>query len=105
MRRIYSLAIGVLAWIGPGRDCSNEGLRVLKQMEGYRKPNMGTDHFIKDVLPEMLYHSGSWSFCSHILECLYWRRGWIVQETVLSKRDSKILCGTTELSLHTLPTL
>ena len=89
MRDIYMGASGVLAWLGPEEDDSNEGLALLRDLA--RAEQEDPEEFPKRPFQELpVEHLES---LLKILQRPYWTRTWIVQEVAVAQMNPVIGCG------------
>jgi hypothetical protein len=101
MRNIYAQASLVTVWLGPERDKSAQALDFIrticqasKDFEGWVKAPHG-EIWVKDSSTFSKYlrdhlisreHSQDWQALHKLLQRVWWKRMWIIQETISAKR-------------------
>jgi hypothetical protein len=111
MRDIYAQASLVTVWLGPERDDSSRALDHIRRIcqastdfEGWARDPSG-EVWVKDSSKFSAYlrdrlvtreHSKDWQALHSLLRRAWWKRMWIVQETVAAKR-LMFFCGSRTL--------
>ena len=112
MRDIYAQATLVTIWLGPERDNSARALdfigqmsRVSRELEGWVK-DTSSDVWARDSSMFLRYlknrllsrqDSPDWLALHKLLQRAWWKRMWIVQETVAARRII-FFCGSQSLN-------
>lgn len=103
MGDIYRDALKVVSWIGSDADRCVEALSILKSMaKEVASLGQDDDHFdwlqrYPTLLEEKSDLSTIWDAFDHIWDRDYWKRTWVMQETVLAK-EILIMCGPETVS-------
>ncbi|KAL2067737.1 hypothetical protein VTL71DRAFT_15833 [Oculimacula yallundae] len=90
MSRIYSQALKVFVWLGPGGNFAKVGFETLAAMAEDK-----TLHYNTDMEPHIrppIFESGRWEACLKIFTAPWWGRTWTVQEAVLPS-NLTFICG------------
>jgi hypothetical protein len=82
MRDIYGSAEKTILWLGPAEHEGNLAFQWLEHLSGYY------DEFYDRSAAERngLWNDEAWMALTLLLECPYFRRQWIIQETVVSRK-------------------
>ncbi|KAF4980911.1 hypothetical protein FZEAL_3196 [Fusarium zealandicum] len=92
MRKIYSEAWAMIAWLGPAGDESDQGIHLIASLARL-------DDKEKDELSARLEQNptlfGDFAFYGlhNLMKRAYWRRLWIIQELVLGSNSTVLRCG------------
>ena len=90
MAQIYTLASGVIIWLGNGNDESRRAMELIKLI-GDLQTLEGEENLIKD--PKRTHH---WSDLADIMRRSWFSRRWVIQEIALAK-EAFVRCGAEEV--------
>ncbi|KAH6655924.1 heterokaryon incompatibility protein-domain-containing protein [Truncatella angustata] len=93
MRNIYSQARSVLIWINEDSSHVHHAFRYLRQII--------TDLTVVDTNRSVLFDPKGWDAIKHLLNCDWFHRRWVLQESVVPK-DAVFLCGSEVMPIKDL---
>lgn len=92
MGDIYSLASGVVAWLGVATKTSDRAMDFLQELATKRLGSQ-YDEYLKD--PGKF--KDEWIALKDLSKNGYWSRTWVIQEVALCRRSKIVHCGTKSL--------
>jgi hypothetical protein len=100
MGNIYSDAIRVIAWLGPASDNSSLAFDLIQKIADRDIASDDSNELevgkrIESTWTDEAYHD-SWLAFVSLLQRTWWRRTWVLQETIQAK-DLELWCGKVQL--------
>ncbi|KAJ3532563.1 hypothetical protein NM208_g8383 [Fusarium decemcellulare] len=100
MREIYTEAWAVVAWLGPAKENSDQGMHLLATLSCLNDKERDNLSTLLEDNPTMF---GEFAFYGlhNLMTSDYWRRLWIIQELVLGSSSTILRCGKDTLDWPT----
>ncbi|SPJ78875.1 uncharacterized protein FTOL_07266 [Fusarium torulosum] len=95
MSSIYQNTYRVVVWLGPPSDGGDEFMTILRYL-GEQEPEW---YWSEVRLP---YNGDDWAAISALFKRPYFARLWIMQEILLSSRETVVYCGFSEIPWQVL---
>lgn len=112
MGNLYRLADRVVVWLGPEKNDSGWGIRILDQLSSQIKVNFTTfemepasdeaEPHWSDIRKRLPYGDGELLAIDEVLRRPWFERLWIQQEIRLAKRNAIFLCGLDMIAWQSL---
>jgi hypothetical protein len=90
MTQIYTMAGGVIIWLGIGNESSSSAIDLIKKICGIGSVEEETN-LIKDGA-----NTRQWSDLAELMKRSWFSRRWVIQEIALA-RDARVHCGDQEV--------
>ncbi|KAL8847855.1 MAG: hypothetical protein Q9221_007106 [Calogaya cf. arnoldii] len=108
MPDIYTLAAGVIAWLGPESDDSSVAMKTIENLGSRITVNWDLQTMVPapegDFNPdsEQSYHAVApsaqvWIAIHHLLGRAWFERLWIIQEVSLAGKNTHVVCGSMKI--------